>query len=182
MRYVYIDESGSEGNDSNYIIFASVSTNDPRALEKAIKKVWKSKPQFHFRGEFHASKLDNSTRKRILMSLTKLNIGVRHYAVNKHQPAGRAIGIYYLGLHRFINQHDAGSRIVVDKKDTAAVRFKTINRLGIGDSFKDIAFDESHKIKQLQAVDIVAWSLGRMYEHDDPVFCDIIKHKESPLF
>lgn len=182
MNYAYIDESGGEGNDSNYIVFASITIGDPRILEKTIKKIWKSKPQFHFRSEFHATKLDDSTRKRILLSLSELDITVHHYAIDKHKQSNRLPGIYYLGLHQFIHSHSAESKIIIDKKDTDLTRTKTINRLGLASTFKSVFFEESHKAKQLQAADIVAWSIGRMYEHGDASFYDLIRHKESPLF
>lgn len=43
MKYVYIDESGETGRSSKYIIFASIETESPRPLEKAIKKIWRVK-------------------------------------------------------------------------------------------------------------------------------------------
>ena len=180
MQYVYIDESGSEGNDSRYIIFTSVSSSDLRTLEKTIKKVWKSKPQFHFRGEFHATKIDDATRRRILVRISELDIIVRYHVIDKHRTINKIPGIYYVGLGMFINQHPARSKIVIDKKDTDALRARTIKKLGLTEVFKKVEFEESHKIKQLQAADIVAWSIGRLYEHSDSSFYDLIKHKESP--
>lgn len=181
MNYVYIDESGSEGNDSNYIVFASIAIADPRILEKTIKKIWKSKPQFHFRNEFHATKLDDSTRKRMLLSISELDIAVRHYVIDKRKQGNKFPGVYYVGLHEFITQHNTKSQITIDKKDTDTTRARTIRRLGLVDSLKDVVFEESHKAKQLQAADILAWSIGRMYEHADSSFYDLIRHKESPL-
>lgn len=182
MEYVYIDESGSEGNDSKYIVFASVSVSDPRVLEKTIKKVWKSKPQFHFRGEFHATKIDDATRKRILMSMSELDIVVRYHVIDKDKHRSKIPGVYYSGLCQLVAQHGAQSKIIIDKKDTDALRTRTINRLGLVETFKGVVFEESHKVKQLQAADIIVWSIGRMYEHNDSSFYDLIRHKESPPF
>lgn len=182
MDYVYIDESGSEGNGSKYLIFASISTTEPRVLEKSIKRLWDAKPQYHFRGEFHATKLDDATRKRILLRISELDIIIRYRAIEKQNRGRSFIHTYYSELERFIMAHGPVSSVVVDKKDTVSQRTKTIRALGVSDSYKGVIFDESHKIKQLQAADIIAWSVGRVYERGDSSFYDLIKHKESPLF
>lgn len=182
MDYVYIDESGSEGLISQYLIFASISTQDPRLLEKTLKKIWKAKPQYHFRGEFHATKLDDSTRKRILLRISELDIKVHIHVIKKSPQSKSFRSMYYLELCRFIAAHPKDCIVVVDKKDSITIRNKTARRLGLDDALKRVSFEESHKIKQLQAADIIAWSIGRAYEYDDASFYQIIRHKESPLF
>jgi len=181
MNYVYIDESGNEKGEGKYLIFASISTQDPRTLEKAMKKLWKSKPQFHILGELHAKEVDDSTRKRVLLRLAELPITVRHMVLNKQKRKSSASSSYYAVLAEFLAEHSNMAAItIVDKKDTNKRRSHLIRELGLQKVFKKVRFDESHKVKQLQAVDFVAWSLGRFYEHNDSSYYDLIRNKESP--
>ena len=181
MNHVYIDESGNTGKRGAFIIFASITTEDPRTVEKTIKKLWRAKPQFHVLGEFHAKEVDDATRKRILSQLAKLPITIRYSVIDKRRLTSPATDTYYLELANFTASHnDSTSKIIIDKKDTHKKRSSVIARLGIQRIFKDVTFEESHHIKQLQAVDFVAWSLGRLYEYGDTTYYDSIKHKESP--
>lgn len=182
MDYVYIDESGGEGIGSKFLVFASVSVNDPRMLEKAIKKLWRTKPQFHVQGEFHAKAVDDSTRKRVLLCLADLSLVVRCHIIDKSEHRSDFRSLYYTELAQFINFHHGAQTIMIDKKDTISVRNRAIRQHGLNRSYQNVQFEESHKAKQLQAADFVAWSVGRKYEHSDSSFYDLIRHKESPLF
>lgn len=182
MNYTYIDESGSEGTSGRYIVFASITVSDPRPLEKAIKKLWRAKPQFHALGEFHATDVDDATRKRILLQIANLPLAISYKVIDKRKQKIPISDAYYVGLADFIDSHNGTHKlVVVDKKDTDKRRTLIIRRMKLEDSFRNVSFEESHRIKQLQAVDFVAWSLGRMYEHNDSAFYDLVKHKESPL-
>jgi hypothetical protein len=181
MDYVYIDESGSEGNDSRYIVFASIQTSDPRALEKVIKKIWRAKPQFHPRGELHAYDADDALRRRVLLALAKLDIGFRYHLVDKQKSRISGTNLYYRELSRFIKSHSGQCLFTIDKKDTDKKRTKVITKLHLERSFSNASFEESHNVRQLQAVDFVAWAIGRKYELEDTEFYDLLEYKESPL-
>ncbi len=177
MQHVYIDESGDIGRKSKYIVFASVITDNPRHLEKALKKIWRAKPQLHGHGELHANKVDDSTRNRVLKTLNELDIAFRYLAIDKSTQSEPLVRVYYRELAAFVVQHSDAHIIIVDKKDTNKKRQKTIELLGLQANFENVLFEESHKVKQLQAVDFIAWAIGRHYEADDSTFMDIIRGK-----
>lgn len=181
MNYVYIDESGNTGTKGQFIVFASITTKDPKELEKFIKKIWRAKPQFHPLGELHAKEVDDATRKRVLSQLGNLPITVHYKLLNKPRTGQRLLNTYYVELANFCSYHSKSAHsVIVDKKDTDARRRLIIRKLGLQHAFRKVVFEESHHIKQLQAVDFVAWSLGRLYEHGDSSYYDLIRHKESP--
>lgn len=175
MNYVYIDESGEMGRKSRYIIFASIATSRHRPVEKAIKKIWRAKPHLHSQGELHANSVDDATRNRVLLTLNDLEISVRYLVVDKSKHKQSLQIVYYQELARFISSHKNSHIVVVDKKDTNKKRAEMIKKLRLHDVFKNVLFEESYKVKQLQAVDFVAWSIGRFYEQDDQAFMDLIK-------
>ncbi|HRN90116.1 MAG TPA: DUF3800 domain-containing protein [Candidatus Saccharibacteria bacterium] len=178
MKYVYIDESGETGRSSKYIIFASIETESPRPLEKAIKKIWRVKPQLHAQGELHAHTADDSTRKRVLYELIELDILINFVIIRKSSQRRPLNDVYYQKLADMIaKNHSDAHVIVIDKKDTNKKRIETINRLELQKVFSNVSFQESYSVKQLQAVDFVAWSLGRFYEQGDSEFMDLITSK-----
>lgn len=174
MEYVYIDESGSEGRSGRYIVFASISTSDARGLDKAIKKLWWAKPQYHIHGELHAYDVDDSMRKRVLLTIGKLDIEYKYHLVDKHSYKNFSPDDYYSELAKFIKKHKS-HKIVVDKRETNKKRNNILGRLGLGAAFKYVEFTESYKIRQLQAVDFVAWAVGRKYENNDETFYKLLR-------
>lgn len=177
MNYVYIDESGEMGRKSKYIVFASITTSKHRPVEKAIKKIWRAKPHLHSQGELHANSVDDSTRNRVLLTLNDLEISVRYLVVDKSKHAQSLQIVYYQELASFISSHKNVHIVVVDRKDTNKKRAEMIKKLQLQRVFKNVLFEESYKIKQLQAVDFIAWSIGRFYEHEDQAFMNLIKGK-----
>lgn len=177
MNYVYIDESGEMGRSSKYIVFASIETSHNRPLEKAIKKIWRAKPHLHAQGELHANAVDDATRNRVLLTLNSLEINVHYLLIDKSKHKESLHVTYYQELANFIIKHKKAHIVIVDKKDTNKKRNDMIQKLKLEKVFKNVAFEESHKIKQLQAVDFVAWSIGRFYEQKDQSFMNLIKDK-----
>ena len=118
MQYIYIDESG----ESKFLIFASIATTNARALEKAVKKIWKAKPHLHAQGELHAHSVEESTKRRVLLTLMGLDISIRYKAVKKREGNMSFIDLYYIQLAEFIKDHPKSHVIVVDKRDTNSKR------------------------------------------------------------
>lgn len=177
MKYVYIDESGETGRSSKYIVFASIETTKHRPLEKAIKKIWRAKPHLHTLGELHANAVDDATRNRVLLTLNELDIYIYFQVVDKSKHNKSLQDTYYLELAKFITTHEGAQVIVVDKKDTNKKRDEIILRLNLGNAFENVIFEESHRVKQLQAVDFIAWALGRYYEQQDDTYILLIGSK-----
>ncbi len=172
---MYIDESGQTGQRSKYIVFAVIATENERALEKTIKKVWAAKPQFHHSGELHAHAVDDATRRRVLLSLNAMDITLQYSVIDKSRLRITAEKAYYIELSRLVRIHRNASVIIVDKKDTLRKRQSIIEELGLSTNFDGVQFEMSHKIRQLQAVDFVAWAIGRYYECADNSFKELLK-------
>lgn len=172
--YVYIDESGETGSRSSHIIFAIIATDAERALEKIVKKLWKAKPQYHVAGELHAVSTDSATIRRMLLTLAQADMNVYYSVIDKQSLKEPAEIAYYRELARIVRKFKKARIVIADKKDTNKKREKMIDFLG-GDRVLDIVFfEESHKVKQLQAVDFIAWAIGRYYETGDDEFMKLL--------
>lgn len=173
--HVYIDESGETGRRSRYIVFAIIATTAERKLEKIVKKLWRAKPQLHVHGELHATDSDESTIRRMLRSLNDSNIECYFSVIDKVALIESPETAYYRELDRIASLfHDKAQMIVVDKKDTDKKREKMVDIIGGHRTLDYVFFEESHKFKQLQAVDFVAWSIGRHYESNDSEYMALI--------
>lgn len=176
MRYIYIDESGETGRQSSFIVFASISTDHPRSLEKTAKKIWRAKPQLHKLGELHAHDVDDAIRTRVLKSLASLQgVAITHSTIDKSKQKKSLEIVYYIELAKFIKQHKDAQIVVVDKKDTTKKRQSIIKNLGLEKVFDGVEFKSSYSVKPLQMVDFVAWAIGRYYEMNDSTFYEMIK-------
>jgi hypothetical protein len=171
---VYIDESGETGRRSSHIVFAVISTDADRALEKIVKKLWKAKPQYHPGGELHAVSADDATIRRMLLTLSEADVSVYYSVIEKRVLKESAEIAYYRELARIVRQFKKAKIIIADKKDTNNKREKMIDALGDDRVLDIVFFEESHKVKQLQAVDFVAWAIGRYYETGDGEFMKLL--------
>ena len=172
--HVYIDESGDTGGRSRYIVFAVIVTDADRALEKLVKKVWNAKPQYHSAGELHAVSTDNATRKRMVLSLADADITMYYSVIDKMKLTEPAEVAYYRELARVVRKFKHAKVIIADKKDTDRKREKMIEAVGGDYVLEKVFFERSHNVKQLQAVDFVAWSVGRRYEYDDESYLNLL--------
>lgn len=208
MSYIFLDESGDLGfskKSSKWFLFTLVIVDDPRGLERVIKKVRKSlkKKHRHKFSELHAYHADDITRTRVLKNLSELDISVVTTILNKkkvHIDLQNQKNYLYnytanIILDRMINtnlfDNTGHISLVVDRKDTKKhLRDNFISyitdamkkrRAG---SFK-MSLAASHDEKGLQAVDFISWAIFRKYEKGDYEFYEIIKSKiigENLLF
>ena len=200
MVYLYIDESGDLGfskKSSKWFLFTLVVTNEPRKLEKIIKRIRKTlkKKHKHEFSELHAYHADGVTRTRVLKSLAETDIFVVTTILNKkkvHVDLQNQKNYLYnytaniildrLTNRKLINKEQHIS-LVVDRKDT---------KKNLRDNFISYITDAMHKRghknfkmsliasqegKELQAVDFISWAIFRKYEKGDYEFYEIIKDK-----
>ena len=77
MAYIFLDESGDLGfkkSSSKWFLFTIAIMSDARALERIVKKVWRSLKKKHKRlGELHASREKDITRKRMLKQISEVD-------------------------------------------------------------------------------------------------------------
>src|SRR3989338_8207386 len=86
--YIFLDESGDLGfgkRSSKWFLFTLVVVDDPRKLERVIKKTRKSLKKKYKRtmSELHAYHCDDITRIRVLTKLAEQDISVVTTVLNK---------------------------------------------------------------------------------------------------
>jgi len=199
-HYIFLDESGDLGfseRSSKWFLFTLVVIDDPRKLEKIIKKVRKSLKKKYKRifSELHAYHCDDIIRTRVLRALSCIDISVVTTVLNKEKVyvdlQNQKNYLYNFTaniiLDRLINTKiiDGNTQIslVVDKKDTKKnLRENFISYITeamkerISGGF-EMSLSASHDEKGLQAVDFISWAIFRKYERGDFKFYEIIKDK-----
>ncbi len=200
MAYIFLDESGDLGfgkKSSKWFLFTLVVVDNPRKLERLIKKVRKTirKKYKHVLSELHAYHADDVTRIRVLKAIAKLDIAVVTTILNKQkvyvdlQNQKNYLYNYTANiiLDRLMNATlvDGAKEmyLVVDRKDTKknlrqnfiSYISEAMNKRKRG-GFK-MTLAASHDEKGLQAVDFISWAIFRKYEKGDCEFYEIIKSK-----
>ena len=199
--FIFLDESGDLGfskGSSNWFLFTLVVVENPRKIEKIIKKIRKTLNKKHKKNfsELHAYHCDDITRTRVLKSISELDdICVVTTILNKkkvHVDLRNQKNYLYnftanIILDRLINKKiikdEENIFLVVDKKDTKknlkenfiSYITKAMKEKRNGD-FK-MTLSASYIEKGLQAVDFISWAIFRKYERGDFEFYEIIKDK-----
>ena len=199
--FIFLDESGDLGfskGSSNWFLFTLVVVENPRKIEKIIKKIRKTLNKKHKKNfsELHAYHCDDITRTRVLKSISELDdICVVTTILNKkkvHVDLRNQKNYLYnftanIILDRLINKKiikdEENIFLVVDKKDTKknlkenfiSYITKAMKEKRNGD-FK-MTLSASYNEKGLQAVDFISWAIFRKYERGDFEFYEIIKDK-----
>lgn len=195
-----MDESGDlgfGGSSSKWFLFTIAIVSEPRALERAVKKVWKPLKKKHKSlGELHAYHADAVTRKRVLKKLADLSdLKVLTIILNKQKVYidlrnqknylyNYTANILLDRLHKS-GVIDAGSdmHLCIDRKDTKKqLKENFLSNLNTsmiersGGRFK-VVLRASHENKSLQAVDFISWAIFRKYERGDYEYYELIKDK-----
>lgn len=178
-------------------MFAIAITNDARALERVVKKVWRPMKKKHKKlGELHASQEKDITRKRILSRLSEVGgLKVLCVILNKQKVyvdlRNQKNYLYNYTANILLDRlHASGAladneplHLFIDRKDTKKrLRENFVNYLTHSMqkrrnvSFK-VQLHSSHENKSLQAVDFISWAIFRKYERNDCAFYEIIKNK-----
>jgi hypothetical protein len=200
MAYIFLDESGDLGfkkTSSKWFLFTIALTNDARALERVVKRVWQPLKKKHKKlGELHASHEKDSTRRRVLQRLSDVkDLKVLCVMLNKKKVyvdlQNQKNYLYNYTANILLDRlHTKGVltpkepiHLFVDRKDTKKrLRENFISYLT--DSMKKrrdgsfvVELHSSHENKSLQAVDFISWAIFRKYEQGDYEFYEIIKSK-----
>lgn len=200
MAYIFLDESGDLGfhkNSSKWFIFTIAIVSDPRALERVVKKVWKTLQKQHKHlGELHASHEKDITRTRMLRMLSEVDeLKIMTVILNKDKVYvdlqnqknylyNYTANILLDRLHnKRLTKNDECIELVIDRKDTKkSIRENLVSYLtsamnGRHNGSFSVHLHASHENRSLQAVDSISWAIFRKYEHGDYEFYEIIKDK-----
>lgn len=184
MRYVYIDESGDLGrseSSSRFVVIAAVVTEEPRRLEKLVRKVWRTKQHTHKHGELHAIHATRSTERKLLSLLSATTTEYAYVVIDKVRIPDNLYEAYYKYLGQVVD-HFLGERIiVVDARDTVRKRIKTLQSLRLEECFRGVEFEDSRFVRPLQVADFVAWSIFQSVEYGRTEFIDLLGNSLSKV-
>jgi hypothetical protein len=199
--HIFLDESGDLGfsqKSSNWFLFTLLVVENPRKIEKVIKKVRKTLNKKYKKNfsELHAYHCDDVVRTRVLKYLSELDdIYVVTTILNKKRVyvdlQNQKNPLYNftanIVLDRLINKNiiKDGDNIslVVDKKDTKKnlkenfISYITKAMKERRNGNFEMTLSASYNEKGLQAVDFISWAIFRKYEKGDFEFYEIIKDK-----
>lgn len=200
MVYIFLDESGDLGfkkSSSKWFLFTIAMIDNPRALERVVKRVWRPLKKRHKRlGELHASHEKDITRKRVLKQLGEINdLKVLCVILNKKKVYvdlqnqknylyNFTANILLDRLHnKEVLKPNEPIHLFIDRKDTKKVLRENFVSYLTGSMKKRrdgqfvVELHSSHENKSLQAVDFISWAIFRKYERGDFEFYEIIKNK-----
>jgi hypothetical protein len=200
MVYIFLDESGDLGfkkSSSKWFIFTIAMVDDPRSLERVVKKIWSPLKKKHKKlGELHAYRADDITRTRMLQKLNSVDdLKVLCVILNKkkvHIDLQNQKNYLYNYTANILLDRLHSSKAVkdeeqiqlfIDRKDTKKrlrenfVRYLTSQMSNRGRKHFTVNLHTSQENKSLQAVDFISWAIFRKYEKGDYEFYELIKSK-----
>ena len=196
-----MDESGCQGLDltlsgtSKYFLMTFLLTNNKRALDKIVKKVYKglskTDKKHHARksGILHAYYEDSITKKRLLNHLINTNINIMTIRLDKRKlfiPMEQTF-LYTLMANTLLNKcitnktlsHNEPISFIASKLYTKNKHTQDFINSLENNSLLDIKVDvkSPYEDKGLQAVDFISWSIYQKYENNNDEFINIINEK-----
>lgn len=196
---MYIDESGDLGlKGSNYMVLSALVVRDPKYLDKIIKNMRRNKfkKELQNTNEIKAYNSSPELRKYMLNKLNELPGSSIYFTVLKlkkcysdflngdnHKKYNFIAG--KLAENVSVNCNNLEVRI--DKSKGKQVLREDFNKyfelkLRENSTFNSLKIEHSHShsYSGLQFADLLAWSIFRKYERDDPEYFDILKiHKKG---
>ena len=204
MKTFYLDESGDLGfdftktNTSSHFLLSFLMTDNPKPIQTAVKKVFRSmsstdRKRAH--GILHAHYEKRKTRERLLKKLSEKDFQIALMVFDKRKTiiVDDTNSIYNSMVTALINRlHIDGYIDSEDDVKLIASQSNTNKRLN--ERFKAVVLDGNKQInltveikkpfteKALQAVDFIAWSFGKKYEHGDSSYAEIVEPKIVALY
>jgi len=200
MAHIFLDESGDLGfkkDSSRWFLFTVAIVQNPRALEKAVKKIWRPlKKKYKKLGELHAYHADKTTRLRLLRKISELSdLKILSVVLNKQKVyvdlQNQKNYLYNYTANILLDRLSKHEHflpnepfyLVIDKKDNKKIikenflRYLSNSMVEKREGKFDIQLCSSHDHKSLQAVDFISWAIFRKYEKGDFEYYEIIKDK-----
>jgi len=198
MKYIYMDESGCQGlnldlhRTSRHFLMTFLLTNNKRALDKIVKKVYKglSKSDIKHRkrknGVLHAYYEDKVTRKRLLNFLAEADVKIITIRLDKRKlflPMEKT-ALYSHITNTLLNKCVNNGILSLDDPVVFIASKLYTNKKYSNEFLQSLENDNSLNIeveikapfedKGLQVVDFVSWSLFQKYEHGNTEYTNII--------
>ena len=190
MDYIYIDESGDLGSDSNYFVMAAIIVDDKVKLDRIINKVRRTnKKELGKFNELKGTEAKPHIKKKVLKNLNKIDyqaIIIVFDKKNKYKiDYKRDNNLLYnilsskLAEELFITNKTS---IIIDKsknKEKHRQEFDNLFLPSLNNSKNypiSIDHEDSVKHKGLQIVDVISWSVYKSFEDENEEFINLIKN------
>jgi len=188
LHHAYIDEAGSAAlsSQSHFLIVAALCTDNPRAIDRLIRKVQKKYGSSLSSGELKAKQASDKLTITLLDALTQEAIEifaviVDHRLLDNSQEEVEAV--YRWATSRLV-RNLAGRfpriEITLDRRYTNE-HLRNLLEIAIREKLSDLPHqvvlirqENSLHVKELQAVDFIAWAFYQKYERDNHQFYDCI--------
>lgn len=191
MDYIYIDESGELGKQTNYFVFGAIITNNPKELDNLIKKTRKKyRKQLGNISEIKGYTTDDYIIKKILKKLNNADCRVVGIILDKKNiykiPHNPDYNILYDTLASKLAKKiniDNSTYIIIDKCKNKQEEINNFNKLFLSNlnNSKNHSIDIKHAnsihYNGLQMADVIAWSIFQSVERNNDEFIDLIQNK-----
>lgn len=190
MNYIYIDESGDLGSDSDYLIMAAIIVDNNAKLDRIINKVRRTnKKQLGNFNEIKGTETKPYIKKKILKNLNKINYQAivivfnkkNKYKINYNHNNNLLYNLIASKLAKelFITNKTS---IIIDKSKNKEKQRQEFNNLFVPNlnnhknNLITIKHEDSIKHKGLQIADLISWSVYQKIEHNNNEYLDLIKN------
>ena len=190
MDYIYVDESGDLGSDSNYLIMAVIIVDDSAKLDRIINKVRRNnKKELGNSNEIKGTETKPHIKKKILKNLNKIDYQAiaivfdkkNKYKINYDYNNNLLYNIVASKLAEklpIINK----TFIIIDKSKNKEKHRQEFNDLFIPSLNNPkncpitIEHDDSVNHKGLQIADVISWSVYQSIERENDDYIELIKN------
>lgn len=189
MKYIYIDESGELGKQSNYFVIGAIIVNDSKILERVINKIRrKYKKELSKATELKGSKTDNKIIKDLLRKLNNNEYETfiiifdkkQGYNLNKYDHNTK----YNILATKLANQLNINSKtaIFIDKSINKKEEIKQFNKMFLSNlnNIKNYDVNIKHvnsiNYSGVQIIDLIVWSVFQYVEKENKEFISLIKN------
>lgn len=190
MDYIYIDESGDLGSDSDYLIMAAIIVDDSVKLDRIINKIRRTnKKQLGNSNEIKGTETKPHIKKKILKKLNKIDYHVivvvfdkkNKYKINYDCNNNLLYNIVASKLAEELPITNKTS-IIIDKsknKEKFRQEFNSlfVPRVNNPKNYSiTIEHEDSVNLKGLQMADVISWSVYQSIEHENNEYVDLIEN------
>lgn len=189
MNYIYIDESGELGKQTNYFVIGAIIVNDPIILKRVIKKIRnKYKKELSKATELKGSKTDNKIIKDLFGKLNNKEYKAfviifdkkQFYKLNKFDYNTK----YNILASELANELPITSKthVFIDKSKNKKEEIEEFNKLFLKslNNIKDydviIDHVNSTNYDGIQIIDLIVWSVFQYVEKENNEFISLIKN------
>jgi hypothetical protein len=187
LHHAFIDEAGSVAlsSHSHFLIVAALCTDDPRAIDRLVRKVQKKYGSPLSSGELKAKQASDKLTITLLEALAQEAVEIFVMIIDHRQldPSDQAEAVYRWATSRLVRklaERFPRIEITLDRRYTNE-HLRNLLEVAIRERLADLPHqvvlirqEDSRHVKELQAVDFIAWAFYQKYERGNHQFYDCI--------